>query len=64
MQTAFVTNSVMAAASIAFCFVLRFCLKRSNMQMDKEEADTEASSLEKTDGQTEGAFVKKIRYVL
>lgn len=54
----------MAAASIAFCFVLRFCLKRSNMQMDKEEADTEASSLEKTDGQTEGAFVKKIRYVL
>ncbi|KAM0747982.1 putative nicotinamide mononucleotide permease [Meredithblackwellia eburnea MCA 4105] len=58
-STAFVTNSVMTAGSIAFCLILRYCLKRNNDQMDREDAmDAEAAS-EKGVSST-----KRIRYVL
>ncbi|KAI5478410.1 putative nicotinamide mononucleotide permease [Pseudohyphozyma bogoriensis] len=64
--TAFVTNSIMTAISILFCFVLRYCLARNNAQMDREEAaDHEAyasaSSETKSDA---GPLVKKVRYIL
>lgn len=38
-RTAFITNAVMTVASILFCFLLRFMLKRANAKLDKKEAD-------------------------
>ncbi|OCF45725.1 nicotinamide mononucleotide permease [Kwoniella heveanensis CBS 569] len=51
--TAFATNSVMAGVAIAFCFILRFFLKRANDQMDREEAES-----------GDRAVPEKVRYVL
>lgn len=60
---AFTTNSIMTAVSILFCVLLRYCLKRNNAQLDREEAD---AALEKDIGEdkTTGGFIKKPRYVL
>ncbi|EAL19325.1 hypothetical protein CNBH0190 [Cryptococcus deneoformans B-3501A] len=54
-QTAFATNSVMAAVAILFCFVLRFFLKRGNAKMDREDAEAEARG---------EASEERVRYVL
>jgi hypothetical protein len=40
----------MAAASVAFCLLLRFCLMRENRKMDAREEDPEEE--------------KRIRYIL
>ncbi len=58
--TAFVTNSVMTAASILFAVILRWCLARNNAQMDMDEATATAGMAEKD----LGTFKKKPRYVL
>lgn len=65
MQTAFITNSVMTAVSITFCFILRYFLKRANTQMDREEAEYDDEKEANSDGVSRIAPVtKKIRYVL
>lgn len=52
-RIAFATNTVMAAAAVMFCLILRFCLARENKKMaEREIADRE------------GAETKRIRYVL
>jgi hypothetical protein len=62
---AFATNSAMTAASILFCFILRFFLARSNRQMDREEGDSVLNSIEghSLERSTIAAVVKKPRYV-
>ena len=52
-QVAFATNTVMAAAAVLFCLVLRFCLARENKKMDEREQLDQ-----------EGAENRTIRYVL
>ncbi|KAJ9091478.1 hypothetical protein QFC20_007618 [Naganishia adeliensis] len=52
-QVAFATNTVMAAAAVLFCLVLRFCLARENKKMEEREIADQ-----------EGAENKRIRYVL
>lgn len=54
-QTAFATNSAMAAVAILFCFVLRFFLKRGNDKMNREDAEAEARG---------EAVEERVRYVL
>lgn len=54
-QTAFATNSAMAAVAILFCFVLRFFLKRGNEKMGREDAEAEARG---------EAVEERVRYVL
>jgi hypothetical protein len=49
---AFATNTVMAAAAVVFCLILRFCLARENKKMEEREVEDR-----------EGAE-KRIRYVL
>ncbi|GJN87585.1 hypothetical protein Rhopal_000540-T1 [Rhodotorula paludigena] len=64
-STAFITNSVMTAVSITFCFILRYFLKRANTQMDREEAEYDDEKEANSDGVSRIAPVtKKIRYVL
>ncbi|ORY54884.1 putative nicotinamide mononucleotide permease [Leucosporidium creatinivorum] len=64
-STAFITNSVMTAASIAFCLILRYCLKRNNEQMDRQEQeDLETASRLDKDSAGAPAVQKQIRYVL
>ncbi|BGP38805.1 hypothetical protein JCM10449v2_002742 [Rhodotorula kratochvilovae] len=60
---AFITNSIMTAVSILFCLLLRWCLKRNNAQLDREETE---AALEKDIGEdkTTGGFIRKPRYVL
>ncbi|KWU45903.1 putative nicotinamide mononucleotide permease [Rhodotorula sp. JG-1b] len=65
--TAFITNTVMTAVSITACFILRYCLKRNNAQMDRQEVeDMETAS--RSDGDKETGIIplpqKQIRYVL
>lgn len=55
VQTAFATNSAMAAVAILFCFVLRFFLKMGNAKMDREDAEAEARG---------EAVEDRVRYVL
>lgn len=67
LQTAFITNTVMTAVSITACFILRYCLKRNNKQMDRQEVeDMETAS--RSDGDKETGIIplpqKQIRYVL
>lgn len=51
-RVAFATNTVMAAAAVLFCLLLRFCLARENKKMAEREAmDREGAE-------------KRIRYVL
>ncbi|KAH8078006.1 putative nicotinamide mononucleotide permease [Filobasidium floriforme] len=52
-RVAFATNTVMAAAAVLFCLVLRFCLARENKKMEEREI-----------ADREGAETKRIRYVL
>ncbi|GAA6039056.1 hypothetical protein JCM8097_000175 [Rhodosporidiobolus ruineniae] len=66
--TAFVTNSIMAAISILFCFILRFCLARANRKMDKDEADAALASGDASGdfekNEVGSAVVRKPRYIL
>jgi hypothetical protein len=64
-QTAFVTNSIMTCVSITFCLILRYCLKRNNQQMDRQEQeDLETASRLDKDSTGAPAVQKQIRYVL
>lgn len=55
----------MTCTSIAFCLILRYCLKRNNDQMDrKEQEDLETVSRLDKDSTGAPAVQKQIRYVL
>ncbi|GAA6004505.1 hypothetical protein JCM10207_000757 [Rhodosporidiobolus poonsookiae] len=60
-STAFITNSVMTAASILFCFILRWCLARDNAKMDREEETLSTEDAEKNGG---APLIRKPRYIL
>ena len=55
----------MTFLSVSFCFILRYCLKRNNEQMDREDAeDVEMTSREDKSGVAVPNGPKRIRYVL
>ncbi|GAA5898681.1 hypothetical protein JCM6882_000895 [Rhodosporidiobolus microsporus] len=61
---AFITNSIMAAVSILFCFVLRWCLARANARMDRDEQIASGEASEDVEKKSVAPFAKQPRYVL
>ncbi|WVW85913.1 hypothetical protein I302_107951 [Kwoniella bestiolae CBS 10118] len=57
---AFTVNTVMAGVAVVFCLVLRWCLKRENIRMDRSDS-AEGNDEERGAGPTPQA---RVRYVL